>query len=42
MSFPIAVIVGALLAVVGSVAGVSAYQGNPSGEHVKLYSYADK
>ena len=42
VSFPIAVIAGAALAVVASVAGVTAYQGNPSGDNLKLYSYADK
>lgn len=42
VSFPIAVIVGAALAIVGSIAGVTAYQGHPSGDNLKLYSYADK
>ena len=43
VSFPIALIAGAALAVVASVAGVSAYQGNPSGgDDAKLYSYAEK
>ncbi|MFL6108804.1 MAG: hypothetical protein ACJ72D_24400 [Marmoricola sp.] len=42
MKFPIALIVGAALGIVGTVAGVAAYQGNPTGDHLKLYSYADK
>ncbi|MFL6023574.1 MAG: hypothetical protein ACJ72O_09570 [Marmoricola sp.] len=42
MSFPIALIAGAALAVVGSIAGVTAMQGHPSESNLKLYSYADK
>jgi len=43
VSFPIAVIAGAALAIVGSIAGVSAYQGHPTHDNtLKLYSYANK
>ena len=42
VSFPIALIAGAALAIVGSIAGVTAYQGSPSGDNLNLYSYADK
>jgi hypothetical protein len=41
VKFVIAVIVGAVLGIVGTIAGVSAYQGNPTGDHLKLSSYAD-
>lgn len=42
MKFPIALIVGAVLGIVGTVAGVAAYQGNPTGAHLQLYSYSNK
>lgn len=41
MKFPIAVVAGAVLAIVSSVAGVAAIQDEPK-QGIKLYSYADK
>ena len=42
MNVLIAVIVGAVVGVVGTVAGVNAYQGSPHGvSDIQLYSYAD-
>jgi hypothetical protein len=38
----IAVVVGAVVGVTGTVAGVAAYQGSPhQWSEIKLYSYAD-
>lgn len=42
MNLVIAIVVGAVLGVAGTVAGVAAYQGSPHQySQVKLYSYAD-
>ncbi|HET6151927.1 MAG TPA: hypothetical protein VFE15_03170 [Marmoricola sp.] len=42
MNIAIAVIVGAIVGVAGTVGGVAAYQGNQHGvSDIKLYSYAD-
>ena len=38
----IAVIVGAIVGVAGTIGGVAAYQGSPDGvSEIQLYSYAD-
>jgi len=38
----IAVVIGAVMGVAGTIAGVAAYQGSPDGvTEVQLYSYAD-
>lgn len=42
VNFVIAVVVGAVVGVAGTVAGVAAYQGSPHGvSQVQLYSYAN-
>jgi hypothetical protein len=42
VNFVIAVVVGAIVGVVGTVGGVAAYQGSPHGvSQIQLYSYAD-
>jgi hypothetical protein len=38
----IAVVIGAIVGVAGTIGGVAAYQGSPHGvSEVQLYSYAD-
>lgn len=42
MNVVIAVIVGGIVGVAGTVGGVAAYQGSPNGvPEIQLYSYAD-
>ncbi len=42
MNVVIAVVVGGVLGVVGTISGVAAYQGSPDGvSQLNLYSYAD-
>lgn len=42
MNIAIAIIVGAVLGLAGTIGGVAAYQGSPDNTDLKLYSYADK
>lgn len=42
MNIAIAIIVGAVVGLAGTIGGVSAYQGSPNGSDLKLYSYSDK
>lgn len=42
MNVAIAVVVGAVLGLAGTIGGVAVYQGSPNGTDLKLYSYSDK
>lgn len=42
MNIAIAVIVGAVIGLAGTIGGVAAYQGSADGSNLKLYSYSDK